>query len=64
MLLVLVRRLGNVIHGAPVVGYEQLPQLPRRPVVVSVAGEGPRQQIRDAMATMGFCELDDFVCAA
>jgi len=57
-------RLGNVIHGAPVVGYEQLPRLPHHPVVVSVAGEGPRQQIRDVMATMGFRELDDFVCAA
>ena len=57
-------RLGNVIHGAPVVGYEQLPHLPRRPVIVSVAGEGPRQQIRDAMAAMGFQEIQDFVCAA
>ena len=57
-------RLGNVIHGAPVVGYEHLPQLPRRPVIVSVAGEGPRRQIRDAMAWMGFQEISDFVCAA
>ena len=57
-------RLGNVIHGAPVVGYDQLPRLPRRPVVVSVAGEGPRRQIREAMAAMGFLELRDFVCAA
>jgi glycosyltransferase involved in cell wall biosynthesis len=57
-------RLGNVIHGAPVVGHEQLPQLPRHPVVVSVAGEGPRRQIREAMAAMGFRELQDFVCAA
>ncbi len=57
-------RLGNVIHGAPVVGYEQLPQLPRRPVVVSVAGEGARRQIRDVMAIMGFREIADFVCAA
>lgn len=57
-------RLGNVIHGAPVVGYEQLPQLPHRPVVVSVAGEGPRRQIREAMAAMRFRELQDFVCAA
>lgn len=57
-------RLGNVIHGAPVVGHEQLPQLPHRPVVVSVAGEGPRRQIRDAMAAMGFRELQDFVCTA
>lgn len=57
-------RLGNVIHGAPVVGHEQLPQLPHRPVVVSVAGEGPRRQIRDAMTAMGFREVRDFVCTA
>ena len=57
-------RLGNVIHGAPVVSYAQLPQLPRRPVVVSVAGDQPRQQIRAAMAEMGFHEVRDFVCAA
>lgn len=57
-------RLGNVIHGAPVVGYEHLPHLPRQPVVVSVAGEGPRRQIREAMAAMGFRETRDFVCAA
>jgi glycosyltransferase involved in cell wall biosynthesis len=57
-------RLGNIIHGAPVVSYAQLPQLARRPVVVSVAGEQPRQQIRAAMAQMGFSEVQDFVCAA
>jgi glycosyltransferase involved in cell wall biosynthesis len=57
-------RLGNVIHGAPVVEYQQLLHLPRLPVVVSVAGDGPRRQIRDAMAAMGFRELQDFVCAA
>ena len=57
-------RLGNVIHGAPVVGYEQLPQLPRCPVIVSVAGEGPRRQIRDALTAKGFREIQDFVCAA
>lgn len=57
-------RVGNVIHGAPVVGYEQLPHLPREPVIVSVAGEEPRRQIREAMAAMGFREIQDFVCAA
>ena len=57
-------RLGNVIHGAPVVAYDRLPRLPRRPVVVSVAGEEPRRQIREALAAMGFRELQDFVCAA
>lgn len=57
-------RLGNIIHGAPVVPPEELPRLPRRPVVVSVAGEEPRRQIRQAMQAMGFEETVDFVCAA
>jgi glycosyltransferase involved in cell wall biosynthesis len=57
-------RLGQKIHGAPVVGPDALPALPRRPIVVSVAGAGPRAKIRDALAQMGFRETVDFVCAA
>jgi hypothetical protein len=57
-------RLGNVIHGAPVVGPEALPGLAPLPVVVSVARSGPRALIRAAMAEMGFRETLDYVCAA
>ncbi len=57
-------RLGQQIHGAPVVPPTALPGLPRRPIVASVAGAGPRRQIRDALTTMGFRETVDFVCAA
>ncbi len=58
-------RLGNVVDGAPVVRPEALPALPRRlPLVVSVAGAGPRAEIRSALAGMGFRELRDFVVAA
>jgi len=58
-------RLGNVIHGAPVIAPERLREPAcRRPVVVSVAGEGPRRQIRDALGRMGYDELRDYVCAA
>lgn len=57
-------RLGNVIHGAPVVPYERLPTLPRLPLVASVAGVVARSQIRAALSAMGFVELRDFVCAA
>jgi hypothetical protein len=39
-------------------------QVPRRPVVVSVAGALARHEIRQAMARMGFRENGDFVCAA
>jgi len=57
-------RLGQTIHGAAVVAPDEIPRLPRRPLVVSVAGAGPRRQIRDALTAMGLRELDDFVCAA
>jgi glycosyltransferase involved in cell wall biosynthesis len=57
-------RLGNAIHGAPVVPPEAIPGLPRRPIVASVAGETPRRRIREALAGMGLRELRDFVCAA
>jgi hypothetical protein len=57
-------RIGNRIHGAPVVPPAALPRLPRRPVVASVAGLGPRAQVRRALAALHFVELRDFVCAA
>jgi hypothetical protein len=57
-------RLGQRIHGAPVIPPQALRELPRRPIVASVAGEGARSQIRAALAQMGFRELVDFVCAA
>lgn len=58
------RRVGQRIHGAPVVPPAALPALPRAPIVVSVAGAAARGEIRAALAGMGFRELDDFVCAA
>ncbi len=57
-------RLGQTIHGAPVVGPEALATLPRRPIVASVSGRGPRAQIRARLASMGFVEGSDFVVAA
>jgi len=57
-------RVGQRIHGAPVVRPEALPGLRGRPLVVSVAGEGPRREIRAALEAMAFRELRDYVCAA
>ena len=57
-------RLGQKIHGAPVIAPDTLAALPAAPIVASVAGEGPRSQIRCALDRMGFHELRDFVCAA
>jgi len=58
------RRLGNRIHGALVVPPDELRRIPRLPLVVSVAGEGPRELIRAALARLDFEETRDFVCAA
>jgi glycosyltransferase involved in cell wall biosynthesis len=57
-------RLGNRIHGAPVVAPDALRELPPLPLVVSVARSGPRNLIRRALADMGYEETRDFVCAA
>lgn len=57
-------RIGQRIHGAPVIPVESLPALKGRPIVASVARLGPRTEIRQAMRAMGFVELRDYVCAA
>ncbi len=58
------RRLGNRIAGAPVIAPHDLPNVTRRPLLVSVAGAGPRRQIRDALTAMGFRETHDYFCTA
>lgn len=57
-------RLGQQIHGAPVVPPGALPDLPRRPILASVAGSEARGQIRAALARMGFQECRDYLCTA
>ena len=57
-------RIGERIHGAPVIPPDRLAGVPAAPIVVSVAREGPRAEIRAALATMGFVERRDYVCAA
>ena len=57
-------RIGQRIHDAPVIPIESLPELRGQPIVVSVAREAPRSEIRTAMARMAFVEGVDFVCAA
>ena len=52
------------VHAGASIPPEALTQAPRHPVVVSVAGEQGREEIRAAMREMGFRELRDFVCAA
>lgn len=57
-------RLGQRIHGAPVIPPAALRDRRGQPVVVSVARAGPRAEIRAAMADMGFVEGAEYVCAA
>jgi hypothetical protein len=57
-------RLGQRIHGALVIPPEALRDVPRLPIVASVAGFRPRAQIRAALGRMGFAEGVDFVLTA
>lgn len=57
-------RLGNRIHGAPVVPPEAIPGLPRHPIVASVAGPVARGLIRERLDALGLRELRDYACAA
>jgi glycosyltransferase involved in cell wall biosynthesis len=57
-------RLGNRIHGAPVVPPDALSDLRGTPLVASVAGPVPRRQIREYLDARGWRETVDYVCAA
>src|SRR5262249_59991685 len=55
-------RIGNTIHGAPVVSIDELRRVARRPVIAPVAGA--RRELRAVLTAIGLREGDDFVCAA
>jgi GT2 family glycosyltransferase len=57
-------RLGQRIHGVPVIAPDALAPLHGSPVVASVAGLEARTRIRDALARLGRREGRDFVVAA
>ncbi|HEU5073502.1 MAG TPA: hypothetical protein VFU02_05005, partial [Polyangiaceae bacterium] len=57
-------RLGQRIHGAPVVEPAELRRLRDFPLIVSVAGASARSQIRAALDQLGFVEADHYVFAA
>ena len=56
-------RIGNAIHGAPVIHPQELGG-PDLRLVVSVAGERARALIRAELARRGWRETVDYVCAA
>ena len=57
-------RIGQRIAGAPVIAPAGLGGLPRRPVVISVSGIGPRNEARERARAEGLEEGRDFVVAA
>jgi glycosyltransferase involved in cell wall biosynthesis len=57
-------RIGQRIHGAPVIEPHELAGIRGCRIVVSVARAGPRAEIRAALAGMQFMEGVDYVCAA
>ena len=57
-------RLGNRIHGAPVIAPAALEGVRGIPIIASVAGVKPRAEIRAALDAMGFVETEDYLCAA
>ncbi len=57
-------RIGQRIHGAPVIEHTGLAGLDGAPIVVSVARDGPRREIRGVLSSIGRVEGVDYVCAA
>jgi glycosyltransferase involved in cell wall biosynthesis len=57
-------RLGQRILGVACVAPDAMRELRPERLVVSVAGAGPRAEIREALAGMGFVEQRDYVVAA
>ncbi len=58
------RRIGQTIQGAEVIAPEALAHREKAKLIVSVAGEGARSEIRDFLTPLGYVEGRDFVCAA
>jgi glycosyltransferase involved in cell wall biosynthesis len=59
-----IGRIGQRIHGASVIPHAGLRTLAGQRIVVSVARDGPRREIRGVLGEMGFVDGVDFVCAA
>ncbi len=57
-------RVGQRIHGAPVISPAALAAVKGCRVIVSVAGVAAREEIRGLLRALGLVETVDFVCAA
>lgn len=57
------RKIGTVLHDAPVVGTEQLLDLHSK-ILVAIGVRGAREQFRELVLPMGLKEGLDFICVA
>lgn len=57
-------RLGQRIHGAPVIPHGALATVRGRRILVSVARAAPRDEIRAVLNAAGFVEGADYLCTA
>ena len=57
------RKVGRMLHGAPVIRPAELPPQRDR-MLVAIGVRGAREQFRDLAGTMGLQEGADFVCVA
>ncbi len=58
------RRIGQTIHGRPVLAPEELAGAPDIPLIAYVASRGARDDIRARLADSRYCEGVNFWCAA
>lgn len=58
------KKVGQRIHGLPVVHPDQLPTTSDSHVLSCVAAKGARDDIRSFLSQRGLKEIDDFTCAA
>ncbi len=57
------RKIGRILHGAPVTLPEDL-KLAGRKMIVAIGVPGAREQFREVSKNLGWCEGIDFVCVA
>jgi glycosyltransferase involved in cell wall biosynthesis len=58
------RKLGRVLHGAPVVAVDRVPAFPGALHLAAVGQKGARERIRTAAAGFGLADGDDLVAVA
>jgi GT2 family glycosyltransferase len=58
------KKVGRMVRGAPVLGYEDAPRARGVPLLVAVGAPGARPLIRGELAKQGFVELRDFWCVS